>query len=124
LRSKSGNPETRVFDYFNIVIGISIRGVFVIMLFATHDGECILLLCPPPCCLMGSCAECSKATATTEGSRCTMEAMERVIREALGDRLTLHNTVKPVLIPCYDLQSFFSLIFSRANALESESIDF
>lgn len=53
-----------------------------------------------------------------------MEAMERVMNEAFEGRLMLRNIVKSMLIPCYDLQSFFPLIFSHANALESERFDF
>lgn len=38
--------------------------------------------------------------------------------------LTLKDTIKPVLIPCYDLSSSAPFLFSRADALESDSFDF
>lgn len=61
--------------------------------------ERYILLCPPLCYLMGPCTECSKATTMAEGSQRAMEAMERVMKGAFEDRLTLRNTMKPVLIP-------------------------
>ncbi|CAL5417068.1 unnamed protein product [Camellia sinensis] len=41
-----------------------------------------------------------------------------------GRSLTLKDTLKPVLIPCYDLSSSTSFVFSRADALETDSFDF
>ncbi|GMP83001.1 hypothetical protein CsSME_00037087 [Camellia sinensis var. sinensis] len=41
-----------------------------------------------------------------------------------GRSLTLKDTLKPVLIPCYDLSSLASFVFSRADALETDSFDF
>jgi patatin-like phospholipase/acyl hydrolase len=38
--------------------------------------------------------------------------------------LTLKDTLKPVLIPCYDLSSTAPFLFSRADALETDSFDF
>ncbi|KAG0477569.1 hypothetical protein HPP92_012288 [Vanilla planifolia] len=52
------------------------------------------------------------------------EAMEKEMKEAFGDSMTLRDTVKPVLIPCYDLRTSAPLVFSRADALESESYNF
>ncbi|PWA61781.1 patatin-like protein 6 [Artemisia annua] len=41
-----------------------------------------------------------------------------------GRNLSLKDTLKPVLIPCYDLSTSGSFVFSRADALESESFNF
>jgi hypothetical protein len=46
------------------------------------------------------------------------------MRAAFGEELTLRDTIKPVLISCYDLRSSAPLLFSRADALESRSYDF
>lgn len=46
------------------------------------------------------------------------------MKEAFGEKTTLRDTMKPVLIPCYDLQTSAPLVFSRADALESQSFDF
>ncbi|CAL9211182.1 unnamed protein product, partial [Musa hybrid cultivar] len=119
LRSKSGNLDTSVFDYFDVVAGIDIGGVFVVMLFATRDGahllfrrlfrRCLLLLCAPPHHLMGG--------GGGETTR-MMEAMERVMKEAFGNRLMLCNIVKPILILCYNLLSSAPLVFSRVDTFD------
>ncbi|THU61089.1 hypothetical protein C4D60_Mb07t19610 [Musa balbisiana] len=116
LRSKSGNLDARVFDYFDVVASIGIGGVFAIMLFATHNVSHLLFHAPPSHLMGGGSGETTTKT----------KAMERVMKEAFEDRLMLMpcNTVKPVLIPCYDLQSSASLIFSRADDLESKNFNF
>ncbi|WOL08828.1 hypothetical protein Cni_G17581 [Canna indica] len=99
IRSKSGNPDARIFDYFNLAAGTGVGGVLAAMLavfFGAGDGRI------------------SSAT----------DNMERLMKEAFGETLTLHDTVKPVLIPCYDLQSSAPLVFSCADALESDSYNF
>ncbi|CAL9061181.1 unnamed protein product, partial [Musa banksii] len=106
LRSKSGNLDTSVFNYFDVVVGIDIGGVFVVMLFATRDGAHLLF--------RGGGGE----TTTM------MEAMKRVMKEAFRNRLTLCNTVKPMLILCYNLQSSAPLVFSRVDNLESKCFNF
>ncbi|KAJ8470999.1 hypothetical protein OPV22_025342 [Ensete ventricosum] len=50
--------------------------------------------------------------------------MVRVMKEAFKDRLTLHKTVKLVLIRCDDLQSSTPLVFSYVDVLESKSFNF
>lgn len=49
LRSKFGNLDNRVIDYFNVVVGIGVESVFIVMLFTTFDGTC-LFFCPDDTC--------------------------------------------------------------------------
>ncbi|XP_030520936.2 patatin-like protein 6 [Rhodamnia argentea] len=55
-------------------------------------------------------------------------ALEKLMKESFGDGAErepmLRNTRKPVLVPCYDLTSSAPLLFSRANALETNEFDF
>lgn len=51
-------------------------------------------------------------------------ALEAAMKSAFGEELTLRDTIKPVLISCYDLKTSAPLVFSRADALENESYDF
>ncbi|KAG5402225.1 hypothetical protein IGI04_016832 [Brassica rapa subsp. trilocularis] len=44
--------------------------------------------------------------------------------DGLRAKLTLKDTLKPVLIPCYDLTSSAPFLFSRADALETDGYDF
>lgn len=46
------------------------------------------------------------------------------MKAAFGQELTLRDTIKPVLISCYDLKTSAPLVFSRADALENGSYDF
>jgi patatin-like phospholipase/acyl hydrolase len=41
-----------------------------------------------------------------------------------GRPLTLRDTIKPVLIPCYDLATAGPFLFSRADALENQTWNF
>lgn len=55
-------------------------------------------------------------------------SMEKVLKQALrrddGTALTLKDTCKPLLVPCFDLNSSAPFVFSRADASESPSFDF
>ena len=46
-----------------------------------------------------------------------------VFQRLLGDA-TLRDTVAPLLVPCYDLATAAPFLFSRADAVESDSFDF
>ncbi|KAK6141396.1 hypothetical protein DH2020_024844 [Rehmannia glutinosa] len=55
-------------------------------------------------------------------------SMDSVLKEAFrrddGKVLTLKDTCKPLLVPCFDLNSSAPFVFSRADAIESPSFDF
>jgi hypothetical protein len=55
--------------------------------------------------------------------RYSSKSMEGVLKEYLKDR-TLKNTVKPLLVPCYDLGNARPFVFSNSAAMKSESLDF
>ncbi|XP_022956941.1 patatin-like protein 6 [Cucurbita pepo subsp. pepo] len=144
LKTKSGNPDARIADYFDVAAGAGIGGIFTAMLFATKDqsrpiynaeetwrflaeqgkrfyrsssslGNAFLRRLRKP---SGSS---SSATATATAG------LEKAMKEAFeenGRTLTLKDTLKPVLIPCYDLSSTAPFLFSRADALETESFNF
>jgi hypothetical protein len=63
-----------------------------------------------------------------KSSRFSAKPLEQVLKEYLvredGNALTLRDTIKPVLIPCYDLASAAPFLFSRADALESQTWNF
>ncbi|KAK8967520.1 Patatin-1-Kuras 2 [Platanthera guangdongensis] len=146
LQTKSGDPDARISDYFDLAAGTGIGGFFAAMLFATRDGcrpafgaddswrfladkgrrfyrksaSSFSACSSPPavlrCIFPGGCGRGVAETMT--------EAMEMSMKEAFGESLTLCDTVKPVLIPCYDLRTSAPFVFSRADALESKSYDF
>lgn len=66
--------------------------------------------------------------STKSSSRFSPKPLEQVLKEYLvredGNALTLRDTIKPVLIPCYDLASAAPFLFSRADAFESQTWNF
>ncbi|CAL9753242.1 unnamed protein product [Musa acuminata subsp. burmannicoides] len=137
LKSKSGDPNARISDYFDVAAGTGVGGVLASMLFATRDGSLPLFRADDTWRFFVDSGErlFRKASPSPSSSgflRClfpggggsTTAAMERAMKEVFGEGLTLRDTVKPVLIPCYDLRSSAPFVFSRADALESESFDF
>ncbi|CAL9104899.1 unnamed protein product, partial [Musa textilis] len=91
--------------------------------FATCDGACLLFCVGDTYCFLidhdkhlfqkvSTSSLCSPTLS--HGFLCrvfrgeiatTTEAMERVMKETFRDRLTLHNIVKPMLIPCYNYKA-------------------
>ncbi|XP_062092923.1 patatin-like protein 6 [Humulus lupulus] len=146
LKVKSGNPDARIADYFDVAAGAGVGGIFTAMLFATRDqsrpiskaddtwrflaeqgkrfytssssssatgGKLLRRI------IRGSgCGSTGSATAGLEKS------MKDIFVEKNRRSLTLKDTLKPVLIPCYDLSSTAPFLFSRADALETDSFDF
>ncbi|XP_059628305.1 patatin-like protein 6 [Cornus florida] len=145
LKTKSGNSDARIADYFDVAAGSGVGGIFTSMLFATKDHNRPILHAEDTWKFLAEQGKrfyrassgsgssggsffrrifrgsgSSKASATTTG-------LEKVMKEAFsenGRSLTLKDTLKPVLIPCYDLSSSAPFLFSRADALETDSFDF
>ncbi|KAL3718983.1 hypothetical protein ACJRO7_003998 [Eucalyptus globulus] len=150
LKAKSGNPDARIADYFDVAAGSGVGGVLAAMLFATRDRG------PGPARRPISEAEDTWRFLADKGSRgwalpsnggggffrrvlrggsggqaAATAAMEKAMKDVFSTRegrdrrfLTLKDTVKPVLIPCYDLSTASPFLFSRADALRAESYDF
>ncbi|KAI3902952.1 hypothetical protein MKW92_018304 [Papaver armeniacum] len=162
LKKKSGNPEARLADYFDVGAGTGIGGIFTAMLFATKGGgtgggdddtkkkkknvpifeaaDTWKFLMEQGKVIFKSSSSSSSSTggrllrrfkgcSSGGGDEGTSTIkLEKVLKEAFKDdggrNLTLKDTLKPVLIPCYDLSSSSPFLFSRADALENESFDF
>lgn len=143
LKAKSGNPDARIADYFDVAVGSGVGGIFTAMLFSTKDqnrpvfqaedtwkllAEQGRKLYPPN----GSSSAGNsflRRVFRGGGTSSAAAGLEKVMKEAFEDKktgrsLTLKDTLKPVLIPCYDLSSTAPFLFSRADAFESESFDF
>lgn len=146
LQAMSGDPDTRISDYFDVVAGTGVGGFFAAMLVSTRDGarpgfradDTWRFLADQGKRFFRKPRSSSSSASSSAGflrrmfqggggrgtSATATAAMEKAMKEAFGEGLTLRDTVKPVLIPCYDLRSSAPLVFSRADALESESYDF
>ncbi|KAJ8504594.1 hypothetical protein OPV22_005480 [Ensete ventricosum] len=108
LKSKSGDPNARISDYFDVAAGTGVGGVLAAMLFATRDGALPLF-----------CADDTWRFFADRG--------ERLFRKASPSPSSsgfLRCLFPGGGGPCYDLRSSAPFVFSRADALESESFDF
>ncbi|XP_057799052.1 patatin-like protein 6 isoform X1 [Salvia miltiorrhiza] len=146
LKNKSGNPDARIADYFDVAAGTGVGGIFTAMLFAAGDqnrpifhaddtwkflaaeGKKVYSLARTRSSRNGFLKRVFKKSGSGGGGSSTA-GMEKAMKEAFKDErtgrsLTLKDTLKPVLIPCYDLSSAAPFLFSRADALESDSFDF
>ncbi|KAF5453441.1 hypothetical protein F2P56_028343 [Juglans regia] len=144
LKVKSGNSEARIADYFDVATGSGVGGIFTAMLFSSKDQRRPIFKADDTWRFL---AEQGKRFYRSSGSgsngagffrrlirggsyRSTSASavgLEKAMKEAFSDNnrnLTLKDTLKPVLIPCYDLSSTAPFLFSRADALETDSFDF
>ncbi|KAK4353469.1 hypothetical protein RND71_028987 [Anisodus tanguticus] len=138
LKAKSGNPDARIADYFDVAVGSGTGGIFTAMLFSTMDQTRPVFQAEDTWQLL---VEYSKKIYPSKKKQLWIKkiihkktgsdtaGLEKVMKEAFMDKktgrtLTLKDTLKPVLIPCYDLSSTAPFLFSRADAFESESYDF
>ncbi|KAJ8425975.1 hypothetical protein Cgig2_009513 [Carnegiea gigantea] len=136
LKAKSGNPDARIADYFDVAAGAGVGGIFTAMLFATKDHSRPLfkgddtwrLLAEQGTKIYRSGSSSGlKRLFKGGGSGLTGSAtagLEKLMKEKFTKNLTLKDTLKPVLIPCYDLSSTAPFVFSRADALETDEFDF
>jgi hypothetical protein len=122
LRRRAGSPAARLADFFDVVAGSGAGGVLAALLFArgprgrpmcTADEALAFLL------RRGGAGGLGQLVFARR--RCPSAAAG--FGRALGD-LTLRDTVRPVLVPCYDLSTRAPFLFSRADAAESPAHDF
>ncbi|KAL3520681.1 hypothetical protein ACH5RR_018830 [Cinchona calisaya] len=146
LKVKSGNPDARIADYFDVATGSGVGGIFTAMLFATKDhnrptfhaddtwkffaeqGKKFYRSSNSSSSGGGFLRRVFRGGGGGNTAASASTALEKSMKEAFVDKtgrsLTLKDTLKPVLIPCYDLSSTAPFVFSRADALETDSFDF
>ncbi|KAK9741268.1 hypothetical protein RND81_03G093400 [Saponaria officinalis] len=137
LQVKSGNPDARIADFIDVAAGAGVGGIFTAMLFTSKDQTRPLFKADDTWRFLaeqGSRMYRSNRSGTgllkrifKSVSRSNTAALEKLLKEKFikkGRSLTLKDTLKPVLIPCYDLSSTAPFLFSRADALETDGFDF
>lgn len=141
LKKKSGNQNATIADYFDVAAGAGVGGIFTAMLFATKDHRRPIFSADDTWRFLaekgnkfystGNHRGFLKKLISGGGSGAVSSAtagLEKTVKEAFtaekNRSLTLKDTLKPVLIPCYDLSSTAPFLFSRADALETDSFDF
>ncbi|KAF8732301.1 hypothetical protein HU200_016283 [Digitaria exilis] len=126
LRRRSGNPAARLPDFFDVAAGSGAGGVLAALLFArgplglplysTDDALAFLLRRLRHRRSTWS----SRAAGSLVLRRCSVAA---AFAKAFGE-LTLRDTVRPLLVPCYDMATRAPFVFSRADAGVSAAHDF
>ncbi|KAL8160747.1 hypothetical protein V2J09_002284 [Rumex salicifolius] len=134
IQSKTGDSEARIADYFDIVAGTGIGAVYAAMIVAEDgSGRPLYSAREAVSFLRRHNAEMFKpvklAGVFPRRRRFSGRNLEKVLktafrRECDGKVLTLKDTCKPLLVPCFDLNSSAPFVFSRAGASESPSFDF
>ncbi|KAK1324549.1 hypothetical protein QJS10_CPA01g00852 [Acorus calamus] len=123
LQKRSGDPDARIADFFDVAAGSGAGGVLAALLFTSGpDGRPIF-----------TADEALRFLAENRGSRrkgifgklfrTRGDKRGRIFRRIFGDS-TLKDALKPLLIPCYDLSTGAPFVFSRADAMETDGFDF
>ncbi|XP_043690711.1 probable inactive patatin-like protein 9 [Telopea speciosissima] len=132
IQAKTGDSQSRIIDFFDILAGTGIGAIFSAMLTA-DDGNGRPLFTARDAVKFVQEKHSEMFKIKHEGilrrrRRFSSKKFDKVLKEALsrenGKVLTLKDTCKPLLVPCYDLNSSAPFVFSRADAAESPSFDF
>ncbi|KAK4352142.1 hypothetical protein RND71_027660 [Anisodus tanguticus] len=130
--AKTGDPHARISDFFDIIAGTGIGAVFAAMLVADGgDGRPLFTAKDAVKFVTVNQSNLFKGKnvgVLTRKMRFSGKSMDKVLKEAFrredGKVSTLKDTCKPILVPCFDLNSSAPFVFSRADATESPSFDF
>ncbi|RWV78207.1 hypothetical protein GW17_00060853, partial [Ensete ventricosum] len=124
LRKQSGDPTARVSDFFDLVAGSGAGGVLAALLFTRGPDGRPLFSAAEALRLLAKhrrrLASGAQRKGLLGGILCRSGGL---LRRVFGDA-TLRDTMKPVLIPCYDLATGAPFVFSRADAVEADGYDF
>ena len=124
LRRKSGEANARVADFFDAAAGSGIGGVLAALLFTRgKDGRPLCTAEEALRFLTDNRRRISRRAGLLRRVLRPAAKAEKLFRKTFGE-CTLKDTVKPVLIPCYDLVTRAPFVFSRADALEVDGYDF
>ncbi|GAB2213855.1 hypothetical protein Droror1_Dr00018177 [Drosera rotundifolia] len=134
IQSKTSDPTARIPDFFDIVVGTGTGALFAALLVADDSNNRPLFSARDAVSFLSShhsrlFTPKSSFPLLRSKNKFSASSFEKTIRSALtrnddGKILTLRDTVKPILIPCYDLATSAPFVFSRAGAAESEGFDF
>lgn len=121
LRRKTKNPNAHISDFFDVVAGSGIGGVLATFLFTKGKNNRPLFTSTDALNFV------TKNATTCSNKQNILKKMFRsrvnVFDKTFGD-LSLKDTLKTVLIPCYDLTVGAPFMFSRADAVEMDGCDF
>ncbi|KAL6271638.1 hypothetical protein ACE6H2_028549 [Prunus campanulata] len=132
IRLKTGDSHAQIADFFDLIAGTGIGAVLAAMLVANDgSGRPLYTAREAVNTIAGKHSDLFKvrlAGVFRRRRRYSGSSMDKALTELLtredGKVLTLKDTCKPLLIPCYDMKSSAPFVFSRADASESPSFNF
>ncbi|XP_019162091.1 PREDICTED: patatin-like protein 3 [Ipomoea nil] len=122
LRRKSGKANAHIADFFDVVAGSGVGGVLAALLFTRGKDGGPLFTAQEA---LRFIVENGRKISRQEPGRVFRRTFKpsKAFKKVFGDS-TLKDTLKAVLIPCYDLTTGAPFLFSRADALEIDACDF
>ncbi|CAK9309990.1 unnamed protein product [Citrullus colocynthis] len=132
IRFRTGDPHARIADFFDLIAGTGVGAILASMIVADDGSGRPLFSARDAVSAISS--RNSEMFRVKFGSgicrrrRFSGRSMDGVLKELFrgenGKDLSLKDTCKPLLIPCFDLKSSAPFVFSRADASESPSFNF
>ncbi|PPR93761.1 hypothetical protein GOBAR_AA26908 [Gossypium barbadense] len=125
LRQKSGNPNAVIAQYFDVVAGSGAGAILAALLFTrAENGAPIFTADQALQFLLKNRRKLFPSSPQGIFRRLFRPSkVKKLLSKTFGEQ-TLKDTLKPILIPCYDLCSNAPFLFSRADALEMDGYDF
>ncbi|XP_058071623.1 patatin-like protein 6 [Magnolia sinica] len=123
LRKISGDPDARIADFFDVVAGAGAGGILAALLLTRSKSGRPLFTADGALRFLAENRSPAKPGLLRRIFRPGGSRSERIYRKTFSE-YTLKDTLKPVLIPCYDVLTGAPFLFSRADALETDGYDF
>ncbi|KAL5716557.1 hypothetical protein ACHQM5_018229 [Ranunculus cassubicifolius] len=131
LCKKSGNPDARISDFFDVGTGSGVGGILIALLFTKGEednGRAMFKANEALQFIIKNRGKLIPSSSTKKGLfsglfKSSSSKGHKIFRKMFGDA-TLRDTLKPVLIPCYDLSTRAPFLFSRTDAMENDEFDF
>lgn len=133
IRLQTADPHAQIADFFDIVAGTGIGAILAAMITADDGSGRPLYTARDAVQLLtqrnSQLYKVKHAGVFRRRRRFSSRSMDNVLKQVFqrkedGKLLTLKDTCKPLLIPCFDLKSSAPFVFSRADASESPSFNF
>ncbi|XP_039032515.1 probable inactive patatin-like protein 9, partial [Hibiscus syriacus] len=133
IRLKTSDPHAKIADFFDMIAGTGVGAILAAMISADDGtGHPLFTATEAVKFITQNNSKLFKvnklAGALHRQKRFSSKSMDKVLKEMFkredGTVLTLKDTCKPLLVPCYDLKSSAPFVFSRADASESPSFNF
>ncbi|KAE8663687.1 putative inactive patatin-like protein 9 [Hibiscus syriacus] len=133
IRLKTGDPRAQIADFFDMIAGTSVGAIIAAMLSADDGtGHPLFTAREAVRFITQNNSKLFKvnklAGVLHRQKRFSCKSMDKVLKETFRREdetvLTLKDTCKPLLVPCFDLKSSSPFVFSRADASQSPSFNF